>query len=173
MALGGLVRVRDDWTFEASGLWDRRRFRVSAPGGWFLKSVKHDGHDVTDSGLEFREGQTVSDIEIVLADRGTDLSGTVRDSRSQPATDYVVVVFPPDNTKWGYQTRFVRAARPNQQGRFSIKGLPPHEYLIVAVEYLEPGEEEDPEQLEQWRANAIRVNLADGEAKTVSLQQSR
>jgi hypothetical protein len=41
------------------------------------------------------------------------------------------------------------------------------------LEYLEPGEEEDPEQLEHWRANATRVNLADGEAKTVSLQLSR
>ena len=58
MLAGGAVRVKDDWTFETSGLFERRRFRVNAPpSGWFLKSVTHEGTDITDSGLDFKEGQ--------------------------------------------------------------------------------------------------------------------
>ncbi len=174
MFTGGMVRVRDDWTFEATGLSERRRFRVNIPTpGWFTKSVTHNGVDVTDVGIDFREGQQTSDIEITLTQRTTDVSGTVQDSRARPITDYVVVAFTPDSSKWGYMSRHVRMVRPNQDGRFSIKGLPPDDYQLIALEYLEPGEETDPEQLEKWKASAARVTLADGEPKVLTLKLSQ
>lgn len=171
MMMGGSVRVRDDWTFEATGLTERRRFRVNTPPqGWYLKSVSHEGNDITDTGVDFKEGQQVGGIEIVLTQRVTDVSGTVQDSRARPITDFVVVAFSPDSTKWGFMTRYVRTVRPNQEGRFSIKGLPPDEYYLIALDYLEMGEEGDPEQLEKWKANATRVTLADGEPKSLTLK---
>jgi Carboxypeptidase regulatory-like domain len=170
MPLGGGVRVRDDWTFEATGLTERRRFRVSPPQGWYLKSVLHENNDITDTGIDFKEGQQVAGIDIVLTQRVTDVSGTVQDSRAKPITDFVVVAFSPDSLKWGYMTRYVRTVRPNQEGRFSIKGLPPDEYYVIALDYLEAGEEGDPEQLEKWKANATRVTLADGEPKSLTLK---
>lgn len=174
MMMGGTGRVRDDWTFEVTGLSDRRRFRVNTPPpGWYLKAVIHDGQDITDSGMEFREGQQVSDIEIVLTARVTELAGSVRDSAGKPVEDYAVVAFSPDSAKWGFQSRFVRMMRPNQDGRFSIKDLPADDYLIVALDYLEPGEEGDPEQLEKWRAGATSVALAEGESKSLTLRLAR
>lgn len=170
MPMGGGVRVRDDWTFEATGLTERRRFRVSPPQGWYLKSVLHDGTDITDTGIDFKEGQQVAGIDIVLTQRATDVSGAVQDSRARPITDFVVVAFSTDNTRWGYMTRYVRTVRPNQEGRYSIKGLPPGDYHLIALDYLETGEEGDPEQLEKWKANATRVTLADGEPKSVTLK---
>jgi hypothetical protein len=171
---GGAGRVRDDWTFEVSGLADRRRFRVSnLPVGWFLKSVIYNGVDVTDSGIEFNEGHGITGVDIVLTQRATELSGTVQDSSSRPVTDYAVVAFSDDSSKWGFQSRFVRMIRPNQDGRFSLKGLPPDRYLVVALEYIEPGEEGDPEQLEHWRPGATSVTLADGEAGSVTLRLTR
>lgn len=163
-------RVRDDWTFEVTGASDTRRLRVGGlPPAWVLKAVTHNGLDVTDSGVEFRDGQTTSDVEMVLTDRATDLSGTVQDPRGKPSTDYIVVAFASDSSRWGYGTRFVRSVRPNQEGRFSLKGLPAGEYLAVALDYLEPGEEADPELLEAWRPSATRVTLEDGAQKTVML----
>jgi protocatechuate 3,4-dioxygenase beta subunit len=171
---GGAVRVRDDWTFEATGLSERRRFRVNTPTpGWYLKSVTHDGTDITDTGIDLREGQQVAGIEITLSQRTTDVSGTVQDSRARPIADYVVVAFTPDSSKWGFMSRHVRMVRPNQDGRYSIKGLPPDDYQVIALEYLEPGEEGDPEQLEKWKASATRVTLADGEPKVLPLQLSQ
>jgi hypothetical protein len=171
MPMGGSVRIRDDWTFEATGLRERRRFRVvNPPQGWYLKSVSHENNDVTDTGLEFAEGQQVGGIEIVLTQRVTDVSGAVQDSRARPITDFVVVAFSSDSSRWGYMTRYVRTVRPNQEGRFSIKGLPPDEYYLIALDYLEMGEEGDPEQLEKWKANATRVTLAEGEPKSLTLK---
>jgi protocatechuate 3,4-dioxygenase beta subunit len=172
--MGGGGRVLDDWTFEATGLSERRRFRIgNPPSGWFVKSVVHDGLDITDAGMEFHQGQTATGIVIVLTQRVTDLTGSVHDSSGRTVSDYVVVAFSSDSAKWGYQTRFVRSARPNQEGRFSIKGLPPDDYLVVALEYIETGEETDPDQLERWRAAATRVPLTEGEARTINLKVSR
>jgi hypothetical protein len=174
MMIGGAVRVRDDWTFEATGLSERRRFRVNnPPPGWFMKSVTHESTDITDSGMDFKEGQQTSGVEIVLTQRVTDVSGTVQDARARPVTDFVVVAFAPDNGKWGYMTRYIRTARPNQEGRFSIKGLPPEDYYLIALDYLEPGEEGDPEQLERLKSAATRVTLADGESRTMTLKLNR
>ena len=40
----------------------------------------------------------------------------------------------------------------------------------MALDYVESGEESDPEQLEKWKALATRVTLADGESKPLILK---
>ena len=34
---------------------------------------------------------------------------------------------------------FVKSARPDQQGKYEIRGLPAGEYLAVAIDYVEEG----------------------------------
>ncbi len=168
------VGVTPDLTFEISGLAGRQTFRTGVlPEGWFLKSVTHDGVDITDAGYEFRPGQHVSDIQIRLTRRATTLSGTVQEDAGNPVADYTVVAFSTNPDKWGYQTRFVRSARPDQAGTFTIRALPPDRYFVVALEYLETGQEFDPEQLASWRTGATTIELREGETKTQSLKMTR
>lgn len=165
------VGVNPDLTFEMSGLAERRTFRTGMlPEGWFLKSVTHNGVDITDTGYDFRPGQRVSGVDIHLTRRVTSLSGTVQDARGDAAGDYTIVAFSTNAGRWGYQTRFVRSARPDQSGRFMIRALPPDEYFVVALEYVETGQEFDPEQLATWKALATTVELREGETKTLSLK---
>lgn len=131
------------------------------------------GNDITDSGYDFTPGQQVADVEIVVTRRATTLAGTVRDAAGQILADYTVVAFAADSARWGYQTRFVRSARPDQQGRFTIRALPPGDYLVIALEYVETGQEFDPEQLERWKTQGTRVTLREGESKDVTLTLSR
>jgi len=167
------VGVNPDMTFELSGLAGRQTFRPGmVPEGWFLKSVTHEGADITDTGYDFRSGQRISGIEIRLTRRATSLSGTVQDS-GNPVGDYTVVAFSTNADRWGYQTRFVRSARPAQDGTFTIRALPPDQYFVVALEYVETGQEFDPEQLAIWKAVATTVELRDGETKTLSLKLAR
>ena len=63
--------------------------------------------------------------------------------------------------------------RPDQGGTFTLRALPPDEYFVVALEYVETGQEFDPEQLANWKALATTVELRDGDTKTVSLKLSR
>ena len=61
-------------------------------------------------------------------------------------------------------------ARPDQQGGFQAKNLPPGRYLAVAVEAVEEGQETDPEFLERLRSLATAFTLGEGEQRSVALK---
>lgn len=168
---GGMVRLNDDWTFEVSGLFDPRLFRVGLPQGWTLKAVLLNGQDITDTPLDLPAGQTVTGLQIVITEKSTDISGRVTDVRGSAMTDATVVIFPADEARWTYQSRFVRAARPDQEGRFQIRGLPPYDrYLAVAVQGLEDGQAGDPEFLRRIRDQGTDFTLGDGEMRALDLR---
>jgi protocatechuate 3,4-dioxygenase beta subunit len=170
---GGNARVNEDWSFELSNLFGARLFRVSAPQGWVLKEVTLNGQDVTDTPVELPPGQTVSGLQVVLTEKQTQLSGRVVDSRGSPVTDATVVVFPSDDARWLYQSRFVRAARVDQQGNFQLRGLPPYDrYLVVAVQAIEDGQAGDPAFLESIRAQGVALRLGEGEVKAIDVKVS-
>jgi hypothetical protein len=172
LRMGANFTVNDDWTVDGVGLSGRMIIRAGSPGGWHLKSVTVDGHDVTDSGIAFMPGQTVEGLEILLTKELASLTGTVQGSKGEPLTDFVVVAFADDATRWGYLTRFVRTGRPDQSGKFLVDGLPAGSYQVVALEYLEPGDEQDPETLERLRSLSTSVTVKDGEQRTVTLKGS-
>jgi hypothetical protein len=62
--------------------------------------------------------------------------------------------------------------RPDQQGRFKIQGLPPGQYLAIAVGYLQPGEVRDPDLIEAWRKGATPFTLSEGETRVIDLRLS-
>lgn len=168
---GGVARLNDDWTFEISGLFDPRLFRVGLPQGWTLKAVSLDGQDITDTPLDLPPGQTATGLQIVITEKLTDVSGRVTDARGSAITDVTVVIFPVDEARWTYQSRFVRAARPDQEGRFQIRGLPPSDhYLAVAVQGVEDGQAGDPEFLRRIRDQATDFSLNDGEMRALDLR---
>jgi hypothetical protein len=175
--MGGMPpTVNDDHSFEMTGLFGSRFIRASLnePGTWFLKSVVWRDQDVTDTPIEFVPGQPVEGLAIVFTRKVTELTGAVRDDRSQPALGTRVVVFPADSARWTHATRFIRTAAVDQQGRFSLKTLPPYDdYRIVAVQELEPGREFDPEFLESVRDAAIRVQLNEGQTTAQDLKVTR
>jgi hypothetical protein len=168
-ALGG-GRVAEDGAFELRGVLGSEMIRVGGvPGGWALKTITLNGEDITDRPYEFKSGNNVTGVVVTLTDRLTDLSGSVRDNKGQAMKDYVLVIFPQDSKLWTGQSRFIRTARPNQQGTFSLKGLPPGRYLAAPLESLENGAQNDPALLEQLRPRAKSFALNDGEKMTLTL----
>ena len=62
--------VGDDLTFEFATWPAVSWVRLSPEDGmWHVKSVRHNGRDVTQSGIPFREGQPVTGIEVELVRR--------------------------------------------------------------------------------------------------------
>jgi len=136
-----------------------------------LKDVRVNGADITDTGMEFKAGEAVAGVEIVLTSRLTQLSGTVTGAGSQPAKDYTLVVFSDDPQRWTFvNSRFVAGTRPDQDGRFQVKNLPAGGYYAIAVEYLAQGEWNDPDVLDRLKANATKFSLDEGETKTLDLK---
>jgi hypothetical protein len=125
---------------------------------------------VTDRPIDFQPNQEIEDAQIVLTDRVTQVAGTVSDRDGKPSRDFTVVVFPEDETKWA-SPRYLRSARPDQQGLFEIRGLPPGDrYLAVAVDYLEEGGANDPEFLDLIKGRATRFSMGQGASTTVDLK---
>jgi hypothetical protein len=168
---GGTARVEANGTFTLRGLLGSRVIRVSGlPQDWMVQSITINGTDVSDRVFDFSGEQELRNARITVTDRVSEVNGTVA-TGNQPARDYTVVVFPEDNTKWPFPSRYVRSGRPDQKGLFRIRALPPDErYLAVAVDYVEEGEAGDPEFLERIRASATRFALGEGETKALELK---
>jgi protocatechuate 3,4-dioxygenase beta subunit len=172
LAMGGRPAVRDDWTFELTAYPGARVVRVAGvPEGWQLKSVSLGAENVTDAGFEVRAGQPLGTMRIVLTSQITEVTGTVADGRGDPVRDYTVVLFAEDRALLDLPSdRFLRTGRPDQDGRYRIEGLPPGDYLAVAVDSLGQDGSPDPDTLESWRALATSVRLGEGERKAVPLK---
>ncbi len=170
-AMGG-VRIGDDWSFSLRNLTDAVIVRTGGPQGWTLRSVVVNGQDITDTPMEFAAGQTVSGMQIVLTKKVSALSGQVTDANGNPVLDATVVVFPGDEKLWTYQSRFIKAARPDQDGRYRVTALPAESYLVVALQGLEDGQAGDPEFLARVKDLATKLDLGDGETKAVDVKLS-
>ena len=134
-----------------------------------MKSISLGGADITDAPFDFKPGADLTELVVTLTDRITEISGTVHDSRGQPVADYVLVVFPEDARLWGAQSRYVATTRPNQNGAFSVKGLPPARYLAAVLPSLENGMENDAGVLQQLRSRAESLTLAEGQTLNLNL----
>jgi len=180
---GGMVfggpnqnRINDDFTFELTGLSDRRLLRANVPPtlGWYPKAVMFDGEDVTDRGIEFTPGRSYEGIQVIFSQKTTDLSGLLTDERGKPVLDATVVIFPANKDLWTFASRYMRSARPDTNGRYSIKSLPPSDdYLIIAVQNLEQGQFSDPDFLTRAREEAKSFSLNEGEFKAVDVKLSK
>jgi hypothetical protein len=170
---GGQARVGADWSFQMSGLTEARLFRTSAPQGWSLKSVTLNGDDITDTPVEFPAAATITGLQLTLTKKTTALSGTVMDAKNKPVLDATVIVFPADEKLWTYQSRFIKAARPDQDGNYRVTGLPACEsYLTVALQGLEDGQAGDPDFLSTIKDLGTKLSLADGETKAANVKLS-
>jgi protocatechuate 3,4-dioxygenase beta subunit len=171
MGSGG-ASVKPDATFTLNGLSGTRVIRpTNLPPGWMLKEVRVNGADVTDSGIEFKPGEAVSGLDIVLTSKLTEVKGAVTAAGSQPVKDYTLVVFSDNPDRWtAPSSRYIASARPDQEGRFQVKNLPAGGYYAIAVEYLPQGEWNDPEVLERLRPTATKFTLGEGESKVLDLK---
>jgi hypothetical protein len=143
------------------------------PENWALKAIVLDNEDVTDKPIELRNGRPNA-LRIVLTDKVTDVVGSIAAASFADTGRVVqatVVVFADDETKWSYPSRFVRTARASEKGTFQVTGLPSNaEYRAIAVDYLEDGEETDPEFLKRMRERATRFSLSEGERRAIDLR---
>jgi hypothetical protein len=171
-SLGSGGNIKDDGSFEIKGLSGPRLIRVAnAPPGYTLKSVKLNGIDITDTGTEFKAGDTTSGLEVELSTKGTSITGAVTASDGSVVKDYTVVIFSASPEHWRLpMTRWVTGTRPDQDGRFKVQNLPAGTYLAVAVDYVPQGEWGDPELLDRLKSGAKRFTLGEGATQSLDLK---
>ena len=137
----------------------------NAPGAgekWTIKSATANGNDAFETPLRVNANQPV-EWTITFTDKPSQLTGTLQERSGRAATDYYILVCSADRSRWTPGSRRVRMTRPATDGSFSIKGLPPGDYIVGALTDLETGEWNDPALLDQLSKAGVKVTLRDGE----------
>jgi protocatechuate 3,4-dioxygenase beta subunit len=166
---GNAFPAAADGTFSLEAPGGFARFDVKRlPPGWMVKSISLDGAEIDDVPMDFGTGRR--HIDVVLTDRLTAVSGIVVDRNGQTLPNYSVVLFPPDASRWQGESRFVRASRSDNSGRFRIEGVPPGSYLAVAVAGLPMESWRNPEVLQRLRSSAETIRLLEGQQLTISIR---
>ena len=167
---GADTRPEKNGTFSIGNVFPGRHyFRVTTQGNWALKAVMIGARDVTDQAVDLRPDQDVDNVTVVLTDRATDLSGTVRDGVGSPIGNATVIVFSSDPQYWRAQSRRIQTVRTNASGAYRMHGLPPGNYQIIAVDDVENGEWYDPAYLERIKDRARSMSIDEGEKKTLDV----
>ena len=178
--------VQSDGTFSIDGVVGPLTLELDGlPEGWSVKAIRLEGTDITYDATDFGEGRS-RHVEVVLTDAVipvTSVSGSVIDRRGRSVSEYTVIVFPENPARWIPPTPFVRGVRA-RQGGYRIDGLPPADYLAVAVDALPPSlrwagssntrlDWREPDFLQAMWGAATRFRLDEGEQQTLDLRLAR
>src|SRR4030095_12715047 len=122
-----------------------------------------NGRDRLDAPIEVKLGTTLANVAVTIAQRHTELAGTLQSATGIPAPEYYVVVFPADRSLWTAGSRRSRSPRPAADRAFSLGDLPPGAYLLAALADVEPDEWQRMEFLQELVPAAVKVTLGEGE----------
>jgi len=165
--------VETDGRFTIGGIIPET-FRLTAtmpgPPGWWLRSAMIGTQDMLDVPLVISATGNLPAMVLTFSDRHTALSGTLQTPAGQPAPAYFIVVYPADRTLWRPQARRIQSARAGTDGKWIVKDLPPGEYLVAALQDLDPLDLLDPAFFDQLLAASAKLTLGDGEQKTFDLR---
>jgi hypothetical protein len=160
-----LWRGANVWNGETSSFADiapgTYRLEVRTPAGWWVKSAQSGGIDLLREDLTVVEGEHPGAIEVTVRDGAGMVSGTVT-----PAADplqVLVLLVQPRGVR-----NFVRAATV-LEGTFSIEGVPPGHYAILALDGAAGLEYANPQVLEPYLSEAEPISVPARGTVTVNL----
>jgi hypothetical protein len=162
--------TKDDGTFSIENV-SQDRYRINAfnlPSGTWLKSIRAGDQEVQDTGLDLSAGN-VGPIQITLGLGGSQVDGVVQDAQQHPAPGSMVTLLRDPVIAERFDLN--RVTTTDQNGRFSLKGIPDGEYKVYAWEDIEPGAYTDPEFLKPHEGKATKLSLKNKSQEQVSLVQ--
>jgi hypothetical protein len=159
--LGGQGRVKKDGTFEIKSVSDGN-YGVSVWGlenDWYVKSVRLGGDDILEKGLQVEKGSSDGRLEVVVSSGIGQLEGSVSGGDG-PIIGASVRASPEPETP--YNRSRSRDARTDQTGHFSLTGLAPGRYRVLAKSPASPASG-------ILRSDPQIVTMSEHEHKTVQL----
>jgi hypothetical protein len=163
------------WNGVPPGAYRLEASIADATGGgtWVVRSATVRGRDVLDASFTMEPAGSVDDLQVVLTDRVTELSGRLLDQANRPAPELLVIAFPANPSLWHERSRWMREPiHPASDGRFAFTKLPAGDYYLAVVPTLE-GDWREPSYLEQVMPGALRLTLGVGERRTQDIRLAR
>jgi hypothetical protein len=136
------------------------------PEGAYLKSVDFNGHEALGHELDCT-GLTTGTLRVVLGTDGGKVEGHVS-REDKPAVGATVVLVPA-----GPNRRYPEAVRrgsSDDTGRFTVKDVPPGDYLAFAWEKVEDDAWFDADFLKAAQSHAVKVQIRPKATEPVELK---
>jgi protocatechuate 3,4-dioxygenase beta subunit len=136
----------------------------SLPPGSYVKST--GSVDILESGVTIAQNRTPAPLDFTLSLNSAQLTGTVSNDQL-PASGAFVALLP----QGGHTSRFsfYKRSLTDQSGRFSIKGIAPGDYKVIALVGIERGSLGDPDFLQQFEDRGEPVHLQEGSTLSINL----
>jgi len=131
---------------------------------YITDSINLEGRDVADSGIPVHPDTY---LDVVISAKGAAISGTVVDTNGQPVANATVVDVPA--AEHGMRLDLFQQDTTDQTGHFSLRGLNPGKYTVLAFEELQD-DFRQPEFLKTYENRGEKVELDKGARKSVVLK---
>jgi hypothetical protein len=133
---------------------------------YYIKTVTLGGRDVSDLGFAATGANQF--LDIVVSVNGATIEGVVFDDNNQPVS-YVKVISIPDAKRRERQDLY-QEVTTDRRGHFSLRGLNPGEYRVVAIDEDIDEEITDPAFVRAHESMGRTVKVDEGERKSLLLK---
>ncbi len=156
---------------------------ASADGDLTLANLVAGRHRVNITGLppthyvkEIRAGDQIAEsdeidvidastpLTISLASGKGEITGMASNDKGEPVPGATVGLIP--SPRRSFRQRIVRT---DQSGVFKLSNLPPGDYMMVALDKIEPGALDDEEYIKPIRSKLKKVTVEEGTAQNIDL----
>src|SRR6185436_6687380 len=114
------------------------------------------GTDVLAEGLKL-SGPTSDTLEVVLRSGAAQINGTVTDAKNQAVAAIEAVLVPAERNRFD----LYKTAVTDQNGRFSITGIRPGEYLLFSWDGVDPFRYFDEDFLKRFNAEGKPAHVSE------------
>jgi len=163
-----LQLINADGTFTLTNIFpgEYRLTLVSIPQDYYIKEARNEQTDVLNQPWVI--GDSVrGNLDIVVSSGAGQIEGTVTDARSQPVSSIQTWLLPDQDRG---RTELIRNAVSDQNGKFTIRGVPPGNYKLFAWDGLESNAFFDPEVMRQYEQQGKAVRVAEGAKQTADVK---
>ena len=137
-----------------------------ATGELFLKSAVAGNRDVGNAGISVNGGAVV--LDLVASGDGGVVDGVVLDAKGEPVANAVIVAAPEKQLR--ARVDRYRKTVSDQSGRFSLHGMPPGDYTLLAWESVDGEAYYNPEFLKSYEEQGSALRVGEGDRKTMRLE---
>ena len=169
MGGGGGSRVKEDGTFLIHGIFPDT-YRVAAFAGgqaFYLKSVLAGQQEAKNGEVTVVDGAPPT-LTIVLSSAGGQVGGSVLNDKKEPAHGSTVVLLPSADRR--DQPQYYKSATVDQNGKFTMTGVAPGDYTLLAWENVESGAWLDPEFVARFETNGKALHIKDNDVVSADIQ---
>jgi hypothetical protein len=99
-------------------------------------------------------------LDILISPNGGQVDGAVNGPKQQSMTGARVVLVPDERHR--EQSSLFKTVTTDQYGHFTIKGITPGDYKLLAWEQIETGAYQDPEFLKLYENDGEAITIREG-----------